>query len=263
MFRKSYLLIVALCFFFECASCTEDWNNGTKTLLLSSNITVPLSNISVVNGPASNVGKSMHVVPTAGSTFTSTASSSTSTTSIVIILVSLIAVACVITAIIAALFVMRRRFNFWRLDNGENGKNDTVDVETNSSENNEVAEKSEAQEQKVVSENENLLTVENTQAISQLENNNVVIGENANEQVKTTTETTTIITTTTVVTGTVENSENVTVAEQKTVLPEQTSSTSLIANVLNDLSESVVARLAARSPTKSDDSEKQPLNQEN
>jgi hypothetical protein len=235
---------------------------------------------------ASNIGRSLNVLQTPGSIHTATGSAS-STGSIAIILVSLIVVAAIITIIIAALFVMRHRFNSWKLTGGnkstggDDAEGDCSNEKlTGGADGHNMAE-NEPATVVVSTENECALTsVENTQAMAQIESSSaapVVSSANVAEVAKNIEEAvacseTPLLTTTTevvtepvtVVTPATEPATAVESIATPAVLTEQvTSSSSLIANVLSDLSESVVCKLAStnKSPVKSDDPEKQPLNE--
>jgi len=156
---------------------------------------------------------------------------------------------------------MRRRFDLWRgmggnkslnnektIDDGETGELRTDKQQQQQSGENVVSNVNEQEDGMP----ENLTSIDNKQAVVQVELNteNVqVIIEKPNEV------------------NMVQQQAPVSVTEQQTEsvdqIARQKSSTSVIANVLNELSESVVAKLStSKSPVKSDDPEKQPLNTE-
>jgi hypothetical protein len=282
MFKLSILAIVL--FFAALCRAESSLNESVVvstpilTNVLLANVTVVsdlnvTANGTVVNGSvASNIGRSLNVLQTPGSIHTATGSAS-STSSIVIILVSLIVVACIITIIIAALFVMRHRFNSWRLTGGNKS---SVDAENEGDSSNEkltteAQTAAETTEQAVVvTENECITSVENKQAIAQIESVSVPVASEANteqvakniEEAVACTETPLLTTVETVQEPATTVTTTETVVEAAPVVTEQVSSTSLIANVLSELSESVVSKLAtSKSPVKSDDPEKQPLNE--
>jgi hypothetical protein len=186
--------------------------------------------------------------------------------------------------IVAALFVMRHRFSSWRLTALGGGKNANGDAENEGDSSNDKLTTESATKEEVdavivvpataVTENECLTSVENKQAIAQIESvttaaapissaTNVEEVAKSIEEAVACSETPLLTTETVVETPVVAEAEAVILAE--TPIEPQVSSSSLIANVLNDLSESVVSKLAStgKSPAKctvSDDPEKQPLN---
>lgn len=194
---------------------------------------------------------------------------SSSTLPLTITFISLAVVACIIAIIISALFVMRRRFSIWRLNastklndkdsgnGGETGSNESVDgdnvekkcVEADAVEGERVTEQcTETQQDVVVSPTQEGTNVESTEPIKPAD---AVTGNVSEEVAKA-----------------VDSVDGVapTVVESAATVPAVTSSSSLIVNVLNELSESVASKLAstAKSPSKSNlsDPEKQPLNEE-
>jgi len=247
-------------------------NTTTTSAINTSSRNLTSSNVSVSGLPSQplNAGRSMNILPQPDSSHTSTGSSS-STSSLVAIAISLIAVICVVVVIVAALFVMRQRFSFWRNMANSNGAGSETktDAENNGSSGAQLeAEKGVAtatdsvdgQQVAIVNESE-------SEALTSVENKLAVVKIEAVPVVEVTSETPLLTKASeniaeAVVDATVVTNEVVAPATNAAI-PEQTSSTSLIANVLNELSESVVAKLAtSKSPVKSDDPEKQPLNSE-
>lgn len=279
-------LCILVLFFLQSATVirSEQVENSTVPLVVSDeslnstsqNVTSGNATLSQPKGLVNHAGRSMNILPQPGSSLTSTATS-TSSSSIVVILVSLIVVACVIALIVAALFVMRRRFDFLRLngsgkqasdvENVEGGADeklvadaaqavDTVDAVVKPAEVvvSEVAETAKVGEENTaaVVASENLTSVENTQAVVQVDANVVEPAVvNKVEEVAA------------VVEPVVESVVPApVVAATPAVVTEQVSSTSLIANVLSDLSESVVSKLTKPVVESEVDPEKQPLNSE-
>jgi hypothetical protein len=195
---------------------------------------------------------------------------SSSTLPLTITFISLAVVACIIAIIISALFVMRRRFSIWRLNastklndkdsgnGGETGSNESVDgdnvekkcVEDVAVEGERVTEQctTEKQPDTIVSSTQESTNVESNEPTKPVE----VVNGNVSEEIA----------------KAVDSVDAVapTVVESAATVPAVTSSSSLIVNVLNELSESVASKLAstAKSPSKSNlsDPEKQPLNEE-
>lgn len=223
--------------------------NETATTISSEPVVQPnaTSNITIVN----NVARSMNVMPQpAASSHQTTTANVSGGSSVLVICVSLAVVVCAVGLIAGALFVMRKHFNFLKLGGSgvttgteEKAEEGSANEPVTSSSNDQLT-KPAVQE---VNENaaapvaaENLTSVENKQAIEQIESGKSE-AEEANAE-------------TPLLSG--ENQQAVveSVAEEVKksgeTVTEQVSSTSLIANVLNDLSESVVAKLS-KSPAKS------------
>lgn len=203
-----------------------------------------------------------------------TSNGAVNSTSLLLILTSLIVVTCVVLIILTALFIMRRRFSIWRLNNSKlnlNGDspNGTSSNEESKHDDEESGKKEGAAatggEQPVLNESNCLTTVENKQSImdtvapateppTTTEDNQCHLNQAAEE------------------TNQTESAAPVEDEPQQRTdsLAEQqqhiSSTSSLIVNVLNELSESVAAKLAAKSPTtrsthSTNDPEKQPLNE--
>jgi hypothetical protein len=267
MFKKSNLfktvfLILQFFLLSHAQIADENANSTTSSLMLNSSFNSNNTNTSVVaeQAPVNNAMQSMNIVPSLTSTSNAAATTASNTSNLVVILVSLIVVACIIVIIIGALFVMRRRFDLWRgmggnkslnnektIDDGETGELKTDEQQQQSGEN--VVSNVNEQENGMP---DNLTSIDNKQAVVQVEANS----ENAQVNVEKPGEE-----------NMVQKQAPVSVTEQQTEnvdqISKQKSSTSVIANVLNELSESVVAKLStSKSPVKSEDPEKQPLNTE-
>lgn len=224
--------------------------NETATTISSEPVVQPnaTSNITIVN----NVARSMNVMPQpAASSHQTTTANVSGGSSVLVICVSLAVVVCAVGLIAGALFVMRKHFNFLKLGGSGVTTGAEEKAEEGSGANEPVSSSSNDQLTKPavqdVNENaapvaENLTSVENKQAIEQIESGKseaeeanaetpLLAGESQNQQAV-------------VETAAVEE------VKKSGEVTEQVSSTSLIANVLNDLSESVVAKLS-KSPAKS------------
>lgn len=210
-----------------------------------------------------------------GESSSSAAVSGASNFTTLVILISLIVVACIAAAIISAIFIMKRRFSSWRINSSKAGAETGEDAENGDAKCTEVNEKeAEAKKEATVETTNEQAPVETLEA----KQDAVVSGETpvVAEVVEKTQELTTQV-----VVEQVEqpqaspSSESPLIEEQpqpQTVVAEPAvvaeagvepaaantntqSSTSLIANVLSELSESVASKLQT-------DPEKQPLNHE-
>jgi flagellar basal body-associated protein FliL len=211
-----------------------------------------------------------------GESSSSAAVSGASNFTTLVILISLIVVACIAAAIISAIFIMKRRFSSWRINSSKAGAETGEDAENGDAKCTEVNEKeAEVKKEATVETTNEQAPVETVEA-----KQDAVVSAEAPvvaEVVEKTQELTTQV-----VVEQVEqpqaspSSESPLIEEQpqaQTVVAEQPavvveagvepavvnantqSSTSLIANVLSELSESVASKLQT-------DPEKQPLNHE-
>jgi len=220
-----------------------------------------------------------------------------SSLSLMVILISLVAVAFIIAGILTALFVMKRRFSILRINgskgndcsndgaNGmlttgsgsssETGSTHEKCIEINEKEKEALATAVNVVETKAIEnealEKNELVSVENTQAVLPVADtcqeailvdlaNKEVVQEKEEEEVKVVSQSVEIVAVPSVVD--VDGELKNTVVEstvEAALVPSATvtSSSSLIANVLNELSESVVSKLQG---TINEDPEKQPLN---
>ena len=240
MFKFNTIFLVYI--FFQTCVCDESVSLDSNQTLSELNSTLaPQSNQPFINTDLTNHNLTMFakkennlVVNSSGSVVGITRSghsAATSSSTLILILISLVVVSCIIAIVVTALFVMRRRFTIWRLNGSKSNEcsDGANGVLTNaSSENGSVNKCEGVVEAKTETVDETKTEVDNEETVEQKV-----------EQVKTETQN----------------------------LPEQTSATSLIVNVLNELSESVACKLA-NTPSKStnnlinQDPEKQPLNTE-
>ena len=208
-----------------------------------------------------------------GESSSSAAVSGASNFTTLVILISLIVVACIAAAIISAIFIMKRRFSSWRINSSKAGAETGEDAENGDAKCTEVNEKeAEVKKEATVETTNEQAPAETVEA----KQDAVVSGETpvVAELVEKTQELTAQV-----VVEQVEqpqaspSSESPLIDEQpQTVVAEPAvvveagvepavvntntqSSTSLIANVLSELSESVASKLQT-------DPEKQPLNHE-
>jgi flagellar basal body-associated protein FliL len=138
MLKSVLLVVVVLC---VAMTSAENVTVSSHSSSSSNEITEPYLNKQFVNetnsysaqhqpkllmaGPGNNtlvISQARTVVVTANGgdvKANPTNTAATSTTSLVLILVSLVLITCVILIIITALFIMRRRFSIWRLNNSK------------------------------------------------------------------------------------------------------------------------------------------------
>lgn len=264
-------------------------SNSTLTFITNQNYT----NFATVIGNNSQPGLLGMSRNIASQSINNPQASSSSSSTLILILVSLVVVSCIIAIVLTALFVMRRRFTIWRLNGSKSNSNGCNDgahgvlTNTSSSENgSEINEKDpnllKNTETVQVQENQNeslITSVENKEAMLQLNQNQIPTSEagHANEAVEINKNELEVVKEGEKVAQTIGLEMNQDQEQQQVnnansnahhTLTEQSSSTSLIVNVLNELSESVASKLASKSPGKSTsnlntvDPEKQPLNNE-
>ena len=208
-----------------------------------------------------------------GESSSSAAVSGASNFTTLVILISLIVVACIAAAIISAIFIMKRRFSSWRINSSKAGAETNEDAENGDAKCTEVNEKeatvettNEQTPAETVEAKQDAVVSGETPAVAEVVEKSqelttqVVVEQVEQPQASPSSESPLI--------EEQSQAQTVVVAEQNTVVAIETgvepavvvnantqSSTSLIANVLSELSESVASKLQT-------DPEKQPLNQE-
>lgn len=210
-----------------------------------------------------------------GESSSSAAVSNASSFTTLIILISLIVVACIAAAIISAIFIMKRRFSSWRINSSKTGEATAEDVETGDAKCTEVNEKCEA---KVETANEQTEKVETSDEKGEIKQEVVVSTETPVEKTEVIVEQVANVEQSQASPSSesplIEEQPQQTVAAEPVAIvaeaaeptveavanPNSQSSTSLIANVLNELSESVACKL--QTSKDETDPEKQPLNKE-
>lgn len=224
-------------------------------------------NLVVNNSLGQPVGSLLGVSRNIATQKLNSSSSTGSSSTLILIMVSLVVVSCIIAIILTALFVMRRRFTIWRLNGSKSNSNGCNDGANGVLTNNTSSSDEEAKCEAINEKDSNAIQVPENNTNTNTEENQLTSVENKEAMEKITSQEEQ--TTEQPVQEAQATSEPQQATTTNTNLNEQNSSSSLIVNVLNELSESVASKLATKSPAKSSsnlntvvDPEKQPLNNE-